>query len=120
MSTFSFLGSHGAGEGYLLPARPFTIPKNLLQDEESKQLVLQISKEVLQQQNTPLWSRDQNPGSGLVEQSNDVKWSEVIGHDNVKEALEELLVLPIQYPDLYERAGLEHGGTKGVLLTGQD
>ena len=61
------------------------------------------------------WSRDSD---GLTGFASDTRWDDVIGHGEVKDALEELLILPLQHPDLYKQAGLEQGGTKGVLLAG--
>ena len=46
----------------------------------------------------------------------DTSWSDVGGHDDIKQALVEAVVWPLRYPDLFEKAGVRP--SKGIILSG--
>eukprot|EP00095_Tigriopus_kingsejongensis_P004111 maker-scaffold122_size333723-snap-gene-0.22 protein:Tk04111 transcript:maker-scaffold122_size333723-snap-gene-0.22-mRNA-1 annotation:"hypothetical protein EMIHUDRAFT_315231" len=83
-----------------VPSGGLVVPKSLTTTPESRELVAQILRHNL-------------PPSKLFQ--ND--WNTIIGHEEAKLALEELVILPFQHPELYSKCGLGHG-TKSILLSG--
>ncbi len=45
-----------------------------------------------------------------------MSFSDVVGHLDVKRALEEAAVLPAMHPELHERCGLGRGGSRTTCL----
>ncbi|MCK4791109.1 MAG: CDC48 family AAA ATPase [Desulfobacteraceae bacterium] len=47
----------------------------------------------------------------------DVKWSDVGGHENIKQELKEAIEWPLKYPDIFRKAGTNP--PKGIMLYGK-
>ncbi|TRY66931.1 hypothetical protein TCAL_08033 [Tigriopus californicus] len=76
------------------------VPKYLLSNSETKELVGQILKQTV-------------PHSQLQQ----TDWDHIIGHEEAKLAIEELAILPMEHPQLFSKCGLQYG-TKSILLAG--
>lgn len=76
------------------------VPKHLLSNSDTKELVGQIVKQMVPQT-----------------QLQRTNWDQIIGHEETKLALEELVILPMEHPQLFSNCGLQHG-TKSILLAG--
>ena len=64
-----------------------SIPKRLLQNEETRELAALIAA-------SDCWVTDEDGFEGVV------------GHEAAKTALEEAVLLPLQHPDLFRQSGL--------------
>ena len=77
-----------------------SIPKSILKSDDLRQIALSLIGTIFR------------PGK-----SKPVSLSDIVGQEEAKEKLEELVLLPLKYPGLLKESGLEHG-TQAVLLAG--
>ena len=87
---------HGEGSNEQQPRPLRPLPHELLQDAELRALANTITRDVLQY----------NPG---------VKWDDIVGLDSAKRLLDEAVVMPINYPSIFQGLLSPWGG---ILLYG--
>lgn len=77
------------------------IPKSLATCDEYKTLALLIAREFIDTENVK-----------------NAEWNDVVGLDQVKEALNDHFILPLRYPDVYKSCGISTV-KQAILLKGK-
>ena len=94
----------------------FTIPKQMLANEETRELASIIARDVIEinyEDDLAHSCRNENSGNSSV------SWEQVVGLEEAKEALEDSIILPTKHPEIYEVAsGKSFHQTCAVLLCG--